>query len=232
MQLIQNIHASTSTYTALTRWLRYTCTHTCTHSLYSHLPVCSSPPSLWCSCSKLSWALMEGLSRWHRQPTLIFYWTLFVLFILRRRCAATHGLTHSFRLKWSNIPSRRERVIQTYEKKWCGKWFGLFLFLPFKFHFTNTWRRLVMFALLSLSTGILKFHEVYLGEGVSEGGSEFQEGSGGGVISGSSLEQHIASAREALGVESYYSRWDVHSCHGEIKIPCLLAHYLYDNMLI
>lgn len=150
MQLIQNIHASTSTYTALTRWLRYTCTHTCTHSLYSHLPVCSSPPSLWCSCSKLSWALMEGLSRWHRQPTLIFYWTLFVLFILRRRCAATHGLTHSFRLKWSNIPSCRERVIQTYEKKWCGKWFGLFLFLPFKFHFTNTWRRLVMFALLSL----------------------------------------------------------------------------------
>lgn len=64
-----------------------------------------------------------------------------------------------------------------------------------------------MFALLSLSTGILKFHEVYLGEGVSEGGSDFQEGGGGGgVVSGSSLEQHIASAREALGVESYYSR--------------------------
>ena len=60
---------------------------------------------------------------------------------------------------------------------------------------------------LSLSTGILKFHEVYLGEGVSEGASEFQEtGSNSGVISGSSLEQHIASAREALGVESYYSR--------------------------
>lgn len=58
----------------------------------------------------------------------------------------------------------------------------------------------------SLSTGILKFHEVYLGEGVSEGGTEFQEGGGGGVVSGSSLEQHIASAREALGVESYYSR--------------------------
>ncbi|TKS78959.1 Tetratricopeptide repeat protein 28 [Collichthys lucidus] len=65
--------------------------------------------------------------------------------------------------------------------------------------------------LLAPGAGILKFHEVYLGEGVSEGGSEFQEGGGGGgggggVISGSSLEQHIASAREALGVESYYSR--------------------------
>lgn len=55
-------------------------------------------------------------------------------------------------------------------------------------------------------TGILKFHEVYLGEGVSEGGSDFQDGGSGGMVSGSSLEQHIASAREALGVESYYSR--------------------------
>ncbi|KAM7391552.1 hypothetical protein PAMP_022234 [Pampus punctatissimus] len=60
--------------------------------------------------------------------------------------------------------------------------------------------------LLAPGAGILKFHEVYLGEGVSEGGSDLQEGGGGGVISGSSLEQHIASAREALGVESYYSR--------------------------
>uniref|UniRef100_A0A671YBY4 Tetratricopeptide repeat domain 28 n=1 Tax=Sparus aurata TaxID=8175 RepID=A0A671YBY4_SPAAU len=61
--------------------------------------------------------------------------------------------------------------------------------------------------LLAPGAGILKFHEVYLGEGVSEGASEFQEtGSNSGVISGSSLEQHIASAREALGVESYYSR--------------------------
>uniref|UniRef100_A0A3Q2VQ03 Tetratricopeptide repeat protein 28 n=1 Tax=Haplochromis burtoni TaxID=8153 RepID=A0A3Q2VQ03_HAPBU len=60
--------------------------------------------------------------------------------------------------------------------------------------------------LLAPGAGILKFHEVYLGEGVAEGGSEFQEGGVGGVVSGSSLEQHIASAREALGVESYYSR--------------------------
>ncbi|XP_035496127.2 tetratricopeptide repeat protein 28-like isoform X1 [Scophthalmus maximus] len=60
--------------------------------------------------------------------------------------------------------------------------------------------------LLAPGAGILKFHEVYLGEGLSEGGSDFQEGGGSGVFSGSSLEQHIASAREALGVESYYSR--------------------------
>lgn len=59
-----------------------------------------------------------------------------------------------------------------------------------------------------VSIGILKFHEVYLGEGISDVGSDFQEGGGGGgsVVSASSLEQHIASAREALGVESYYSR--------------------------
>ncbi|XP_076139979.1 tetratricopeptide repeat protein 28-like [Alosa pseudoharengus] len=63
--------------------------------------------------------------------------------------------------------------------------------------------------LLAPGSGILKFHEVYVGEGGSEGGSaEFQE-SGGGVGSppaASSLDQHIASTREALGVESYYSR--------------------------
>lgn len=61
-------------------------------------------------------------------------------------------------------------------------------------------------------TGILKFHEVYLGEGASDGGtSDFQEGGGGSVSAGggcggSSLEQHISNAREALGVDSYYSR--------------------------
>lgn len=66
-----------------------------------------------------------------------------------------------------------------------------------------------------MSSGILKFHEVYLGEGVSEGDPDFQEGAGGGggggagVAGGSSLEQYISSAREALGVESYYSRWGI-----------------------
>uniref|UniRef100_A0A8C1TDR2 Tetratricopeptide repeat domain 28 n=1 Tax=Cyprinus carpio TaxID=7962 RepID=A0A8C1TDR2_CYPCA len=66
--------------------------------------------------------------------------------------------------------------------------------------------------LLAPGSGILKFHEVYLGEGASDGGtSDFQEGGGGSVpaggsCGGSSLEQHIANAREALGVDSYYSR--------------------------
>uniref|UniRef100_A0A671NHD0 Tetratricopeptide repeat protein 28 n=1 Tax=Sinocyclocheilus anshuiensis TaxID=1608454 RepID=A0A671NHD0_9TELE len=66
--------------------------------------------------------------------------------------------------------------------------------------------------LLAPGSGILKFHEVYLGEGASDGGtSDFQEGSGGSVpagggCGGSSLEQHIANAREALGLDSYYSR--------------------------
>ncbi|XP_030623936.1 tetratricopeptide repeat protein 28 [Chanos chanos] len=66
--------------------------------------------------------------------------------------------------------------------------------------------------LLAPGSGILKFHEVYLGEGMSDSGaSDFQEGSSstlqaGGGPGGSSLEQYIASAREALGVDSYYSR--------------------------
>ncbi|XP_066509678.1 LOW QUALITY PROTEIN: tetratricopeptide repeat protein 28-like [Hoplias malabaricus] len=65
--------------------------------------------------------------------------------------------------------------------------------------------------LLAPGAGIVKFHEVYLGEGVSEGDPDFQEGGGGGGGGGvgagsSSLEQYISSAREALGVESFYSR--------------------------
>ncbi|XP_051972633.1 tetratricopeptide repeat protein 28-like isoform X3 [Xyrauchen texanus] len=65
--------------------------------------------------------------------------------------------------------------------------------------------------LLAPGSGILKFHEVYLGEGASECGvSDFQEGGAtvpaGTSCVGSSLEQHIANAREALGVDSYYSR--------------------------
>uniref|UniRef100_A0A673J882 Tetratricopeptide repeat protein 28 n=1 Tax=Sinocyclocheilus rhinocerous TaxID=307959 RepID=A0A673J882_9TELE len=63
--------------------------------------------------------------------------------------------------------------------------------------------------LLAPGSGILKFHEVYLGEGASDGGtSDFQEGGGGSVpaAGGSSLEQHISNTREALGVDSYYSR--------------------------
>lgn len=64
-------------------------------------------------------------------------------------------------------------------------------------------------SILCALPGILKFHEVYLGEGASESGpSDFQEAGGGSVQGGgaSSLEQHIANAREALGVDAYYSR--------------------------
>lgn len=205
--------------------------HTHTHTACTSIPAVSTPPHpplrFYC-CLKLSWALVEG-SRWHRQPTLIFYWTLFVLFILLYRCTATRGLTPISPLKWSSPPS----PFLFYEKRVVRKMLQLFFlfvcFLPFKSQFSA--QHLFPLLPLSLSAGILKFHEVYLGEGVSEGGTEFQEGSGG-VISGSSLEQHIASAREALGVESYYSRWDVHSCHCEIRIVCLLAHYLYHNLLI
>lgn len=73
-------------------------------------------------------------------------------------------------------------------------------------------------------TGILKFHEVYLGEGASEGGtSDFQEG-GSGVMP-SSLEQHISNAREALGVDSYYSRW-MHIDYYELYELLTIIHNL------
>lgn len=56
------------------------------------------------------------------------------------------------------------------------------------------------------TTGIVKFSEVYLGEAgaddFQDGGSS-SDGCGGGPLS---LEQHISSAREALGVDSHHSR--------------------------
>lgn len=56
--------------------------------------------------------------------------------------------------------------------------------------------------------GILKFHEHYLGDNSVEGSSDFQASSSATlpIATSSALEQHIASVREALGVESYYSR--------------------------
>ncbi|XP_041666809.1 tetratricopeptide repeat protein 28 isoform X1 [Cheilinus undulatus] len=65
--------------------------------------------------------------------------------------------------------------------------------------------------LIAPGTGIVKFNEVYLGEAGAET-SEFQDGggspqSGGGVGGGPlTLEQYISNAREALGVDSHYSR--------------------------
>ncbi|XP_031157096.1 tetratricopeptide repeat protein 28 isoform X2 [Sander lucioperca] len=70
--------------------------------------------------------------------------------------------------------------------------------------------------LISPGTGIVKFNEVYLGEsGLEEfqdgGGGSPQGGGGGGGGGGAgggplSLEQYICNAREALGVDSHYSR--------------------------
>ncbi|KAM6902956.1 tetratricopeptide repeat protein 28 [Xenentodon cancila] len=60
--------------------------------------------------------------------------------------------------------------------------------------------------LLSPGSGIVKFHEVYLGEAGMET-AEFQDGGGTPQCSGPlSLEQYICNAREALGVDSHQSR--------------------------
>lgn len=63
-----------------------------------------------------------------------------------------------------------------------------------------------------LVSGILKFHEHYLGDNTMENAGDFQAGSSANLptATSSALEQHIASVREALGVESYYSRQVVH----------------------
>ncbi|XP_075885701.1 tetratricopeptide repeat protein 28 isoform X2 [Nelusetta ayraudi] len=69
--------------------------------------------------------------------------------------------------------------------------------------------------LIAPGTGIVKFNEVYLGEAGADG-SEYQDGarspqSGAGAGGGPlTLEQYIGNAREALGVDSHYSR--VSSC--------------------
>ncbi|XP_036027518.1 tetratricopeptide repeat protein 28 isoform X1 [Onychomys torridus] len=62
--------------------------------------------------------------------------------------------------------------------------------------------------LLAPGAGILKFHEHYLGDSSVEGSSDFQASSSSTlpIATCSALEQHIASVREALGVESFYSR--------------------------
>ncbi|KAM6155127.1 tetratricopeptide repeat protein 28 isoform 1-T1 [Rhynchocyon petersi] len=62
--------------------------------------------------------------------------------------------------------------------------------------------------LLAPGAGILKFHEHFLGDNTVENSSDFQVGSSAALPTATSsvLEQHITSVREALGVESYYSR--------------------------
>lgn len=51
----------------------------------------------------------------------------------------------------------------------------------------------------------MKFNEVYLGESGAET-SEFQDGGSPHGAGPLSLEQYICNAREALGVDSHYSR--------------------------
>ena len=72
-------------------------------------------------------------------------------------------------------------------------------------------------------SGILKFHEHYLGDSTVESAGDFQAGSSAALpaATSSALEQHIASVREALGVESYYSRQVAHCCRSRVQIQSL-----------
>ncbi|RXM98288.1 Tetratricopeptide repeat protein 28 [Acipenser ruthenus] len=62
--------------------------------------------------------------------------------------------------------------------------------------------------LLAPGAGILKFHEVYLGEGLVESSADPHESSSMSLqsVSSSTLEQYISNVREALGIESHYTR--------------------------
>ncbi|XP_043385386.1 tetratricopeptide repeat protein 28 isoform X2 [Chelonia mydas] len=62
--------------------------------------------------------------------------------------------------------------------------------------------------LLAPGAGILKFHEYYLGDSMAENAGDIHEASSVGfqTVTNSALELHISSVREALGVDSYYTR--------------------------
>ncbi|XP_030913276.1 tetratricopeptide repeat protein 28 isoform X1 [Geospiza fortis] len=62
--------------------------------------------------------------------------------------------------------------------------------------------------LLAPGAGILKFHEYYLGDSLTENAGDFHEANSVALqtLTNSALEQHISSVREALGVDSYYTR--------------------------
>ncbi|NXO69818.1 TTC28 protein, partial [Phainopepla nitens] len=62
--------------------------------------------------------------------------------------------------------------------------------------------------LLAPGAGILKFHEYYLGDSLTENAGDFHEANSVALqtLTSSALEQHISSVREALGVDSYYTR--------------------------
>uniref|UniRef100_A0A8C0V7D3 Tetratricopeptide repeat protein 28 n=1 Tax=Cyanistes caeruleus TaxID=156563 RepID=A0A8C0V7D3_CYACU len=63
-------------------------------------------------------------------------------------------------------------------------------------------------AVMYLQEGILKFHEYYLGDSLTENAGDFHEANSVALqtLTNSALEQHISSVREALGVDSYYTR--------------------------
>ncbi|KAG8455770.1 hypothetical protein GDO86_001819 [Hymenochirus boettgeri] len=78
---------------------------------------------------------------------------------------------------------------------------GLVLYFSLAADYLYSW-------LLAPGSGILKFHEYYLGENLMENSTEFNE-SGSMTFQGSNnsvLEQYIANVRETLGVDSYYTR--------------------------
>ncbi|XP_059569295.1 tetratricopeptide repeat protein 28 isoform X3 [Alligator mississippiensis] len=62
--------------------------------------------------------------------------------------------------------------------------------------------------LLAPGAGILKFHECYLGDSAAETAGDFHEAGSVNLqaATSSGLEMYISSVREALGVDSYYTR--------------------------
>ncbi|XP_075755027.1 tetratricopeptide repeat protein 28 isoform X4 [Pelodiscus sinensis] len=62
--------------------------------------------------------------------------------------------------------------------------------------------------LLAPGAGILKFHEYYLGDGMAENAGDIHEASSVAfqTVTNSALDLYISSVREALGVDSYYTR--------------------------
>ncbi|XP_039628260.1 tetratricopeptide repeat protein 28 isoform X2 [Polypterus senegalus] len=78
---------------------------------------------------------------------------------------------------------------------------GLILYYSLAAGYLYSW-------LLAPGAGILKFHEVYLGDSLAESSLDFHETSSLSLqnVNNSTLEQYIGSVREALGVESYYNR--------------------------
>ncbi|KAJ7416125.1 Tetratricopeptide repeat protein 28 [Willisornis vidua] len=78
---------------------------------------------------------------------------------------------------------------------------GLILYYSLAAGYLYSW-------LLAPGAGILKFHEYYLGDSLTENAGDFHEANSATLqtLTNSALEQHISSVREALGVDSFYTR--------------------------